>query len=95
MAAFTSSGGGVIRDLSVREIPSVLTTDFYATASLIGGGIYLISGYLGASPEIQVATTVVLTLILRFIAMKFDLHLPKVRALTASPSELSKKRDKK
>ncbi len=39
-SVFTSVGGGVIRDVMARQIPVVLTSDFYATASLIGGCLY-------------------------------------------------------
>ena len=37
---FTAIGGGMIRDVLAGEIPVVLRSDFYATASLIGGIIY-------------------------------------------------------
>jgi len=36
MAALTASGGGVVRDMLVAEIPMVLKADFYATAALAG-----------------------------------------------------------
>ncbi len=37
---FTAIGGGVIRDVLVGTVPAVLKSDFYATASLIGGIVY-------------------------------------------------------
>ncbi len=39
-SVFTAVGGGVIRDVMARRIPVVLTSDFYATASLIGGCLF-------------------------------------------------------
>lgn len=36
----TAVGGGVIRDIMVGTVPVVLKSDFYATASLIGGFLY-------------------------------------------------------
>lgn len=38
----TAIGGGIIRDLMAGEIPTVLKSDFYATAALIGGIVYYI-----------------------------------------------------
>ena len=37
----TAVGGGVIRDIMSSRIPAVLTSDFYATASLFGALLYL------------------------------------------------------
>ncbi|MBR2425455.1 MAG: trimeric intracellular cation channel family protein [Lentisphaeria bacterium] len=37
----TAVGGGVIRDIMSTRIPAVLTSDFYATASLLGALLYL------------------------------------------------------
>lgn len=36
----TAVGGGILRDVMSKSIPVVLTSDFYATASLIGGGLF-------------------------------------------------------
>ncbi len=95
MAMLTSSGGGVIRDLFVKEIPAVLTTDFYATAALLGGVIFIITGKLGFSHDIRLITTIVITLFLRVLAMKFHIRLPKVHSLSASPSEIAQKKREK
>ena len=38
----TAVGGGVIRDVMSGRIPAILTSDFYATASLLGALLYLI-----------------------------------------------------
>lgn len=90
MAMITSSGGGVIRDLFVREIPAVLKSDFYATAALLGGAIYIITHKLGANETTTVTVTIVLTLILRVLAMNLGISLPRVKSLVASPSTLTK-----
>ena len=36
----TSVGGGILRDVMCKSIPVVLTSDFYATASLLGGVLF-------------------------------------------------------
>ncbi len=36
----TAVGGGILRDVMSKSIPVVLTSDFYATASLLGGGLF-------------------------------------------------------
>ena len=92
MAMITSSGGGVIRDLLVREIPAVLKSDFYATAALLGGVCFVVLGQLGVSDNSRIACTIAITLLLRAAAMKYGIHLPRVRALRASPTQLTQER---
>jgi uncharacterized membrane protein YeiH len=38
----TAVGGGMIRDIMSGRIPAVLTSDFYATAALLGGILYCV-----------------------------------------------------
>lgn len=92
MAALTATGGGVIRDVLVMEIPAVLKSDFYATAALIGGGIYLILGWAGCSSELRMGATIGATTLLRLLAMRHKVQLPKVQSLQASPSNLTRRR---
>jgi len=40
IAAIVGTGGGVMRDMLVNEIPLILTREIYATAALSGGLIY-------------------------------------------------------
>lgn len=95
MAMITASGGGVIRDLFVKEIPAVLQSDFYATAALLGGGAYVITSKTGASETITIGVTIVITLILRTLAMNLGISLPRVKSLKASPSQLTRERKNK
>lgn len=74
----TAVGGGVIRDVLVMRIPTVLRSDFYATASLLGGIVFILLWkwapditYLGRFWIISV-----LVLFVRLLAMRFKFHLP-------------------
>ncbi len=82
----TSTGGGVIRDILVREVPGIVSRDFYATASIIGGISLLLVRYYGGNSLLQVTVAVVVTTALRLLAMKYHIHLPKVKKLDKSPS---------
>jgi uncharacterized membrane protein YeiH len=95
MAAVTATGGGVIRDILVTEIPAVLRSDFYATAALCGGGAFLAAGHLGAPEGAQLACCIVITCGLRFLAMRYGISLPKIKPLPASPSKLTQMRRKR
>lgn len=92
MAAITATGGGIIRDMLVCEIPAVLKTDFYATAALFGGLCFVTAGVLGCSENIQLFCAIAATICLRIVAMKYKISLPKVKSLPASPSQLTQER---
>ena len=75
----TAIGGGILRDVFVREIPIVFVKEVYAIASVIG--IVVFYAILSSGVEIQVASIVgiVVTTTIRLLAMKFKWNLPKVR----------------
>ncbi len=76
MAILTATGGGVIRDLLVLEIPAVIKKDFYATAALLGGVALLFAEYFGLPSEYLLFVAFAVTTGLRFVAMKTNLALP-------------------
>ncbi len=88
MGTITATGGGVIRDIIVKELPAIVKYDFYATASIIGGIGFIVARKFGASPVVEIAIAIVLTAGLRIIAMKYKLSLPRVKRLPKSPSKL-------
>lgn len=79
MAILTSTGGGVIRDIFVREIPAIIRRDFYATASLLGGITYLISFNLGLNFVLRSLLVILVTTGLRLLAVYFKIELPRVK----------------
>jgi len=89
MAVITATGGGLIRDLLVMEIPAILHSGFYATAALIGGALYVLLAWAGVSLEVRIAITIFVTVALRFYAMRTNLALPRLKSLPHSPSRLT------
>lgn len=79
LGMLTGIGGGMLRDILVRDIPVVLRADIYALAALVGAAVVVIGHVLGVSP---VATTIlggVLCFALRFMAIRYNWHLPTAR----------------
>jgi uncharacterized membrane protein YeiH len=82
MGVMTAAGGGVVRDLLVREVPALVRSDFYATAAL-GGGLTMVGcHWLGIPGWAGLPLTIGVTIGLRFWAMKKNVSLPRVRAVT-------------
>lgn len=75
----TAVGGGILRDMFVNEIPMVFVKELYASASFLGVVIFYV--ILMAKLQIEIATVgvILVTTVLRLIAMKYNWNLPKVR----------------
>ncbi|HKM05435.1 MAG TPA: trimeric intracellular cation channel family protein [Sphaerochaeta sp.] len=82
---FTAVGGGMVRDIMSRSVPTVLTSDFYATASLLGGITYLFLEMTALSLLSKFLITTMVVFIIRLVAIKYKFQLPVAR--TALPVE--------
>lgn len=75
---FTAIGGGLIRDIFTGDLPpTVLKTDLYATASLIGGALCYVMFLIGYSTNIIFVVGSLFVVLLRIFAIRFKLQLPK------------------
>ena len=66
----------MVRDVLVREVPAVVRHDFYATAALLGGFVFLGVTHAGGTEPLALIAAVVTTTGLRFAAMYGNLSLP-------------------
>jgi uncharacterized membrane protein YeiH len=89
LGTLTATGGGVIRDLLVTEIPLIIKTDFYATAVILGCTVMAVLHAFDISRVIMLVSCIVITITSRLLAMKLRLSLPKVRSLPESPSKMT------
>ena len=80
LGAITGIGGGVLRDILVREIPVVLRTGLYAIPALIGAAIVVVASQSGShSLAIPIIGAAVCFLI-RLAGIYFDLNVPQARS---------------
>jgi uncharacterized membrane protein YeiH len=74
----TAVGGGIIRDVLLNRVPTILTHDVYGTIALVislAMAMLHMAGWLNVYTMIPVAVT---TFIIRMIAYKKAWHLPKL-----------------
>jgi len=84
----TSVGGGILRDVMSKSIPVVLTSDFYATASLLGGGVFCLLVNFTDLPACPVFFCVsIFVTSIRLAAMHYKLHLPVAQSADNASSE--------
>ena len=76
LGMLTGIGGGMVRDVLVSEVPSVLRGDVYAVAALAGAAVVVV-GRLQQLPSTAVAIAgAVLCFGLRFVAIRRGWQLP-------------------
>lgn len=76
MGAMTATVGGMIRDVLCDETPLILRREIYATASLIGAGLYVLLHFTRLSDVFVSVAVVALVFCLRMGALQWQLHLP-------------------
>lgn len=79
LGVITGIGGGILRDVMLREIPFVLKKRIYALASIAGGIVYynLYLANIGRTKAIIISVAV--TFVIRMLATIFKLDLPRVK----------------
>lgn len=95
LALSTGAGGGIIRDLFVREIPFVFQKEIYGSASILGALIYLVSlNLFTQNAALYICFTI--TFLVRVAALRFNLNLlvAKPKNKSKSKSEVTIKVDK-
>lgn len=75
MGLATGIGGGLLRDIFVRDIPFVFRKEIYAVASMLGGlGFYFT--YNNTSHILALYICFFITLIVRILSVIYNLNLP-------------------
>lgn len=77
VGVMTGVGGGMIRDILAGNVPYIFRKHVYATASIAGAAAYL---FLQKIFDLELSTTLslLLVLLLRILAARFEWNLPKV-----------------
>ncbi|RLD60780.1 MAG: trimeric intracellular cation channel family protein [Bacteroidetes bacterium] len=76
----TATAGGIIRDVLANEVPVILRKEIYATACLAGALAYMFFQYVGLAEPLNTIFTILLIVIIRTVAVKFNISFPKIKA---------------
>jgi uncharacterized membrane protein YeiH len=83
----TGIGGGIVRDVLLNEVPTVLRAEIYAVAALAGAAV-VVTGHLLALPSAVVAVAgAVLCFGIRVLAILRSWQLPRSPARTRASRE--------
>lgn len=79
LGVLTGIGGGIVRDVLVREIPAVLHSELYAIAAAIGAAVAVGAQAMGFEAEIGGTVGAALCFMIRLLAIRRGWRLPTSR----------------
>ena len=79
MGVVSAVMGGVLRDVLTQQIPLIFKKEIYALACFIGAFVFLILNYFKLNTNIQYIITILTVVIIRLVAVKYQLQLPKMK----------------
>ncbi len=79
MGIMTGVAGGVLRDISIAEIPLIFRNEIYASACLAGCLCYYVGLRLGMDQTVNQLLSASLIVITRVLSVRFGIGLPKIR----------------
>lgn len=79
MGAMTGAAGGILRDVLINEVPLIFRKEIYALACVLGGIVFAICHKLGLDHNITAIIAGSSVIIMRLLAVKYHLSLPKLK----------------
>jgi uncharacterized membrane protein YeiH len=76
LGTITGVGGGTIRDTLVRQIPSVLHSELYAIAALIGAAVTVATIRAGVYGVTAALAAAAVCFVIRMLGVRFSLNAP-------------------
>ncbi len=80
LGVLTGTGGGMVRDVLVSEVPAVLRAEIYAVAALAGGAVVVLGAALGLPSPVAMGAGAALCFGLRYMAIRHGWQLPVAQA---------------
>jgi len=79
LSFITAVGGGVLRDVMINQVPSVLISDFYGSIALIVATLLYTLHHFDFLNSYTISSVAFFSVALRLIAFKKHWHLPKLQ----------------
>jgi uncharacterized membrane protein YeiH len=80
LGAVTGVGGGTLRDVLIRRVPSVLNSGLYAIPALVGAALFVVADKVGFQDVLGVPVALgaaVVCFLIRMVGLHFGIDAPK------------------
>jgi len=78
LGTITGVGGGTVRDIFLAQVPTVLRSDIYAVAALVGSLVMILGVKVGLNPEWSTVAGGTTCFLLRVVSVWRRWNLPRV-----------------
>ena len=79
LGAITGVGGGTLRDVLTRQVPTVLRSELYAIPALVAATIVVVTEALGIYGLVAALAAATTCFLIRMVGVRFDLNAPGPR----------------
>jgi uncharacterized membrane protein YeiH len=76
LGAITGIGGGMLRDVLLREVPTVLRHDLYAIPALLGAAVLVVAQESGSENPVFPVLAAALCVGVRLIGLRYGINVP-------------------
>src|SRR3954463_12154996 len=76
LGAITGVGGGILRDVLLREVPTVLRHDLYAIPALLGAAVLVAAQEAGRTSPVFPVLGVLVCVVVRLFGWRYGLNVP-------------------
>jgi uncharacterized membrane protein YeiH len=90
LGAITGIGGGMLRDILVNEVPSVLRGGLYAVPALLGATIVVVASKAGSQSALFPLLGMGVCFVVRLYGLQRDVNLPR-----EPPEPIPRRRDRR
>jgi uncharacterized membrane protein YeiH len=79
LGTITGIGGGILRDVLLREVPTVLREGLYAIPALLGAAVLVVAQESGSSNPVFPVLGVVVCVVVRLLGLRYGVNMPRSR----------------
>ena len=79
LGAVTGIGGGIMRDVLLREVPTMLRSDLYAIPALVGAAVVAVAHEAGSDSGAFAVIGAAACMFVRMIGLEYRISVPKAR----------------
>lgn len=77
LGTITAVGGGTLRDVLVRRIPTVLSSGLYAVPALLGAAAATVTARLGVQGVVATFGSAAVCFVVRMLGVRYELDAPR------------------
>jgi uncharacterized membrane protein YeiH len=76
LGTITGVGGGMLRDVLLRQVPTVLREGLYAIPALLGASVLVVAQEAGATNALFPVLGVVVCVVVRVFGLRYEVNVP-------------------